>query len=100
MFTVRALTLLRDGAQRHKSARLQDAAALYRKLLAWPQNSDALHLLGVTAHEVGDRDASVYLIHRAIRLLTDNPKYHNNNFTVFGEGNAFHECHRRSQPPQ
>ncbi len=55
----------------HKSGRLAEAAELYRQIIERrPNHSDALHLLGVLAHQGGKNDEAIYLIGRAI---AENP---------------------------
>ena len=57
----------------HQAGRLAEAEALYRQVLAvQPQNPDALHLLGLIAHQVGRQDAAADLIGRAIALRPDD----------------------------
>ena len=49
--------------------RLTEAEACYRRVLAaHPDHADALHLLGVIAHQVGRRDLAVELIGQAINM--------------------------------
>jgi tetratricopeptide (TPR) repeat protein len=65
--------------QHHQAGRLQEAEAIYRRILAQqPANIDALHLLGVIAHQVGRNDDAVDLIQRAIALRPDFPQAHSN----------------------
>lgn len=57
---MRSMELLRDG-------HLDDAATqLTDVLAAWPEQPDALHLLGVCRHEQGDTEAGQRLIREAI----------------------------------
>jgi len=70
----------------HRAGRLQDAAAIYRKVLTLdPRNPDALHLLGVIAHRVGDpRQAVEYIrlaidyCNQAVPRIPSNPVAYNN----------------------
>lgn len=65
--------------QHHQAGRLPEAEALYRQILeAQPDNPHALHLLGVIAHQVGQHDAAIQLITRAIALNPAVAEYHNN----------------------
>jgi Tfp pilus assembly protein PilF len=58
---------------------LREAEALYRALLAAdPGNSDALHLLGVAAHQLGRHEEAIALIGRAIGADPARPEFHNN----------------------
>lgn len=65
------------AVQHHRSGRLPEAEALYRQVIAAePQHADALHLLGVLAHETGHHEAAVRLIGRAIAVKDDTARYH------------------------
>jgi protein O-GlcNAc transferase len=58
----------------HKQGRIAEAEAAYRAVLkASPGHPDALHLLGVAAHQSGAHDRAVKLIQRAIVQV---PRYH------------------------
>jgi len=63
----------------HQAGRLDEAAAMYRKVLAAsPQHFDAKHLLGVVALQTGRLDEAAGLIAEALAI---NPKFaaaHNN----------------------
>ena len=63
----------------HRAGELPQAEHIYRQVLAVdPKNSDALHLLGVIANEVGRADAAVELIGRALALQPDVAGFHRN----------------------
>ena len=65
--------------QHHQAGRLQEAEALYRQILqVQPDHPDALHLLGVIAHQVGKHDIAVDYISRAIALNPAVAEYYNN----------------------
>lgn len=58
------------AVQHHQAGHLAQAEALYREVLAAePRHADALHLLGVTAHQAGKNDVAVELITQAIALV-------------------------------
>ena len=60
---------IRAAAQHHAAGRLPEAEAVYRQILAFqPSHPDAVHLLGVIAHQRGQHDVAVELIRRAISL--------------------------------
>ena len=60
--------LLGAGLKHHQAGRLADAGACYRRVLAaQPDHADALHLLGVIAHQAGRHDLAVELISQAIK---------------------------------
>ena len=65
--------LLQEALAHHRASQLSQAEALYRQILqSSPDHFDALHLLGVVAHQVGRNELAIQLIGRAIRI---NPNY-------------------------
>jgi tetratricopeptide (TPR) repeat protein len=67
------------GLQEHQRGRLGQAARLYRHVLrAQPDHPDALHLLGVVAHQQGDHRQAAECIGRAVTLSPGNAGYHAN----------------------
>lgn len=84
--------LLKEALAHHQSGRLQQAEAIYRKILdAVPDQPDALHFLGVIAHQVGRNEIAIELIGKAIRADNKNP------MCYFHLGNALQvvgELHR------
>ncbi|MFQ5936832.1 MAG: tetratricopeptide repeat protein [Acidiferrobacterales bacterium] len=79
------MTELDEALEHHRAGRLQEAEALYRRVLARePDHADALHLLGVIAHQVGQHENAVALIEQAVARNPDSPEYHN------GLGEALH----------
>ena len=59
-----ALTI---AVQHHQAGRLQAAEQIYRRVLEVdPNQADAIHLLGVLAHQVGKHELAVQCITRAI----------------------------------
>jgi protein O-GlcNAc transferase len=82
--TAIAAGLLSVGFDHHRAGRLAEAEIWYRRVLAAePNHADALHLLGVIAHEFGRRDLAVKLIRQAIQQ-NGKPDY------FFSLGNVFH----------
>ncbi len=70
---------LRLGLQQHQRGRLDEAATLYRQVLAArPDHPDALHLLGVVAHQQGDHARAADCIGRAVALRPGAADYHAN----------------------
>jgi tetratricopeptide (TPR) repeat protein len=70
---------LATGVQLHRSDRLDEAAQLYRNVLARDsRNSDALHLLGVIAQKKGLPDEAIELIRRAIAINPAEASFHAN----------------------
>jgi tetratricopeptide (TPR) repeat protein len=71
--------LLREAMAAHQAGRLNEAEALYRRLLAArPEEPDALHFLGVIEHQRGRSEAAIELIERAIALDGRVAGYHSN----------------------
>lgn len=65
--------------QHHRAGRLADAEALYRQILAaQPHHADALHYLGVIAHQVGRHELAVEWINRALALNPNNSQAYSN----------------------
>lgn len=75
--------------QHHQAARLAESEVIYRQILAvQPDHPDALHLLGVIAHQHGQHARAVELIERSIDV---NP----NNAAAFSNlGSAYRACGR------
>src|SRR5262249_14015295 len=72
-------TLLPLAVQYHQSGRLDQAANIYRQILAnHPNHADTLHLLGVLTGQQGDRPAAIALIQQAIDIAPQAAAYHNN----------------------
>lgn len=70
---------LEQALAHHRSGRLAEAERLYREILAIDaHHSDALHLLGVIAHQVGQSEAGAALIGQAIAIKGDEAAYHSN----------------------
>jgi tetratricopeptide (TPR) repeat protein len=71
--------LLREGIEHHKNGMLDQAARLYEQALeAEPSEPDALHLLGVIAHQRGDHAAAIERIRRAIAIDGHSAAYYSN----------------------
>jgi tetratricopeptide (TPR) repeat protein len=71
--------LLRVALAAHQGGRLDEAEALYRRLLlAQPEEPDALHFLGVIAHQRGNPAEAIELISRAIARESGVAGYHSN----------------------
>ena len=67
------------AVRHHQAGRLEAAEQIYRQILAVDANHvDALHLLGVVAHQTGKHEAAVEYIQRAIRFNGGAAVCHNN----------------------
>jgi predicted O-linked N-acetylglucosamine transferase (SPINDLY family) len=65
--------------QHHRAGRLAEAEGMYRQILtAQPNQSDALHMLGVLALQVGKPQLAVDLISRAIGINPRMAGYYSN----------------------
>ena len=70
--------------QYHQAGKLEEARKIYQNLLMTGRdNADALHLLGVLAHQQGEHDRAVDLIGRAIALNPNAAAYHANLAEVY-----------------
>jgi tetratricopeptide (TPR) repeat protein len=74
-----AIPSLQDALELHQQGRLNQAELIYRQHLeSEPTNSDALHLLGVIAHQTGRHIAAAEMIGRAIEINPNAPNYYSN----------------------
>jgi tetratricopeptide (TPR) repeat protein len=74
-----AAELMQNGIKHHRAGRLAEAEASYRQiLLTQSSHADALHLLGVVAHQTGQNDLAVELIDKAIKINGQNAAYFSN----------------------
>jgi len=84
---VSAPGLLRVAIEHHQAGRLLQAEAIYRRILqAAPNNPDALHLLGLIAHQTGKFETAVDLISRAIGIKPSGPMYYNLGVSLQAQG--------------
>lgn len=75
---------LAEGIELHRGGRLNEAIAIYQKILeAHPTHFDAIHLLGVAAYQLGQYSLAIKLISSAIQL---NPHFAEAYYNL---GNAF-----------
>lgn len=75
--------LLAQGAQLQQQGRLQEAQSIYQHILQQsPEHSEALHLLGTLAYQVGQYPQAIQLITRAITFEA-RPQYLNNLGNVY-----------------
>jgi tetratricopeptide (TPR) repeat protein/2-polyprenyl-3-methyl-5-hydroxy-6-metoxy-1,4-benzoquinol methylase len=71
--------LLTEAVRLHQAGQLDQAAALYRKVLSvHPNSADALHLLGMIALQQGQAQTALELIGKAIALNDRHAPYHSN----------------------
>ena len=80
---------LAKAVQLHASGQLELAERIYRQILASePNHAEALHLLGVIAHQTGNSEASIDYITRSIQQNPTLPAAHG-NLAI-----AYHDLHR------
>ncbi|MFA7240293.1 MAG: glycosyltransferase [Sulfuricellaceae bacterium] len=79
MSTVTIPEALGIAIQHHKAGQLQQAESIYRQILQHqPDHADALHLLGAIALQVGQHQAAVELIGRAIAVAPQAAEFYPN----------------------
>jgi len=77
----------------HRAGHLDDARTLYERILqAQPRHADAMHFLGVLAHQRGRGAQALDLIRRSIALAADVPDWHNNLGNVLLEAGQVDEA--------
>lgn len=70
---------LQTAVQHHQAGALDLAESLYREIIRIdPQHADALHLLGVAAHQKTNHKSAVEFIRRAIAINSSTALYHSN----------------------
>ncbi len=70
---------INKGLSHQRAGRLDQAAKTYRQILSNdPKQPDALHLMGVLAHHLGNLDDAVELIAESLRIKPDNTAAINN----------------------
>jgi protein O-GlcNAc transferase len=70
---------MQDAVRHHRAGELRQAEALYRQvLLADPNHPDALHYLGLLAHQAGQHGPAWDLMRRAIAVSPKSAKYYCN----------------------
>jgi tetratricopeptide (TPR) repeat protein len=71
--------LLQDGVRRHRAGNLQEAEAIYRRILGQkPDHHQALHLVGIIALQRKEVAAAIATIRRAIAIEPRAWIYHHN----------------------
>jgi tetratricopeptide (TPR) repeat protein len=78
---------LRSAIALHRSGQLEQAAELYRSVLARDrENAEAWHWFGVLHHQLGDHAGAVALIGRAVDLRPEAYLYHGNLAEAYRAG--------------
>lgn len=82
--TVTIADAINLAIQHHQAGRLTQAETIYRHILqADPNNSSALHLLGVIAAQTEDYATAITLIQRAIAIDSHVPVFYSNLASAF-----------------
>jgi len=77
----------------HQAGNLIEAEKHYREVLSLdPRHSDAIHYLGVIAHQTGKNDVAVALIGAAIEINDKDASYHANLALALGAMARFDEA--------
>lgn len=85
--------IFQAAVQHHRGGRLSDAENLYRQILQADSNhADALHMLGVLAHQTGRQQLAVEMISRAIAQNGQIPSFHNNLGNVYAAAGNWPEA--------
>lgn len=72
-------SLINDALSLHQAGRLDEAAQIYRQILAIdPDHADCLHLLGMVAFQLEQHEAAAELIRKAIAIHKTAASYHSN----------------------
>ena len=87
---------LATAIEHHRPGRFGQAERIYRAILqANPRHPDALHLLGLIAHEAGRHDAAVDYIRQAIALRADAPSFDDRRWDAHARhGSSAHAVER------
>ncbi|MDY6839505.1 MAG: sulfotransferase [Thermodesulfobacteriota bacterium] len=77
---------MKEATEKYQRGELENAENIYKEILQIdPRHADALHQLGLIAHDKGDAAQAVDYISAAIQVESKNPIYHNNLGTAFVE---------------
>src|SRR5436190_734562 len=100
MQTVTIPQALEFGVQHHQAGRLAEAEVIYRQILAvQADNPDALHLLGVIAHQVGKEEIAAEFIGKALAISPNHAVYHSNlgeTYRARGQREQAIACYQRA----
>lgn len=82
--------LLNQGISYHQNGQFQEAETCYKEALVLdPDNADAIHLLGLLAEAIGDKDLAIDLIKSAIAIDPTSAVFHNNLANILKFKNEF-----------
>ncbi len=87
---------LESALSHHRAGRLAEAEGIYRQILAIDRNYvDALNLLGALCGQIGQWEAALELIGRAIKLKPDLVIAHSNLGNILRDLGRLEEAARR-----
>lgn len=87
---------LATAIRHHRSGRLKQAASLYRQILHLaPEQPDALHLLGLVAHQSGDHAAAVRSLGKAVKSSPTKALYRFNLGVALAASGHLNEAEER-----
>ncbi|MEY3739882.1 MAG: hypothetical protein RLZZ192_558 [Pseudomonadota bacterium] len=76
---MKAHAKLEQALAAHQQGALDEARALYERVLKWhPNHFDAVHMLGLVAYQQGNLDRAALLISKAIKIDPEVASAHNN----------------------
>ncbi len=76
--------LLESAAELHTHGKLDEAELIYKKILdKFPDNPDALHLLGLIAYQRGQYEKAAGLIEKAIEIKSNSAMFYGNLGMVY-----------------
>lgn len=79
-----ASDVIETAARYHYAGNIDLAETLYSEILkSNPENPDALHLMGLAAHQRGESEKAAYLIEKAIFLDPDRHNFHNSLGVIY-----------------
>lgn len=94
----RAEEALSQGWQFQNTGQLEQAAEQYRTALRHdPENPNAMHLLGLVTHLMGDSNGACNLIRGAIGLKSNDAAYHVNLSMILDSLGRFEEAIKHNQ---
>lgn len=78
--------VLNIAVKNHKEGKLRAAGFLYKKILEkYPENANALHLLGLVLHQEGRNEEAIKYVGRAIELSSKNALFYFNLGMIYDE---------------
>ncbi len=93
MAAASAQQLVKQAMQFHQRGELQQARALYAKVLEVdPLHPDGLHLYGLVCHQQGDHKTAIAYIRRAVKQVPDQPVLRNNLGDALRQAGKFEEA--------